>query len=32
MSRKPVITRTETIARTRLFRIEQVGLRFANGC
>ncbi len=31
MSRKPVITRTETIARTRLFRVEQVGLRFANG-
>lgn len=30
--KKPVITRTETIARTRLFRVEQVGLRFANGC
>lgn len=30
--KKPVVTRTETIARTRLFRIEQVGLRFANGC
>jgi ADP-ribose diphosphatase len=32
MSRKPIITRTETIARTRLFRVEEVGLRFANGC
>lgn len=31
MRRKPVVTRTETIARTRLFRVEQVGLRFANG-
>ncbi len=31
MRRKPVITGTETIARTRLFRIERVGLRFANG-
>lgn len=30
--RKPVILRTETIARTRLFRVEAVGLRFANGC
>lgn len=29
--KKPVITSTETIARTRLFRVEQVGLRFANG-
>ena len=29
---KPVITRTETIARTRLFRVEEIGLRFANGC
>lgn len=31
MTRKPVITGTETLARTRLFRVEQVGLRFANG-
>jgi ADP-ribose diphosphatase len=31
MSRKPIVTRTETIARTRLFQIEAVGLRFANG-
>jgi ADP-ribose diphosphatase len=31
MRRKPVVTRTETIARTRLFHVEQVGLRFANG-
>jgi len=31
MSRKPIVTRTETIARTRLFRVEEVGLRFANG-
>ncbi|MEW6332525.1 MAG: ADP compounds hydrolase NudE [Pseudomonadota bacterium] len=31
MNRKPVVTRTETIARTRLFQVEQVGLRFANG-
>lgn len=31
MSRKPVVTATETIARTRLFRVERVGLRFANG-
>jgi len=30
--KKPIVTRTETLARTRLFRIEQVGLRFANGC
>lgn len=30
--KKPIVTRTEIIARTRLFRIEQVGLRFANGC
>lgn len=30
--KKPIVTRTETIAHTRLFRIEQVGLRFANGC
>lgn len=31
MSTKPTVTCTETIARTRLFRVEQVGLRFANG-
>ena len=31
MASKPTITRTETIAHTRLFRVEQVGLRFANG-
>jgi ADP-ribose diphosphatase len=31
MSRKPVITRTETIACTRLFQVEEVGLRFSNG-
>ncbi len=31
MAQKPVITHTETIARTRLFHIEQVDLRFANG-
>ncbi|TAM47025.1 MAG: ADP compounds hydrolase NudE [Gammaproteobacteria bacterium] len=31
MTRKPVITRTETLARTRLFRVESVGLRFSNG-
>jgi len=29
---KPIVTRTETIARTRLFRVEEVGLRFSNGC
>jgi ADP-ribose diphosphatase len=28
---KPVVTFTETLARTRLFCIERVGLRFANG-
>ncbi len=32
MNQKPVVTRTETIARTRLFRVEEVGLRFSNGC
>ncbi|MBI5783325.1 MAG: ADP compounds hydrolase NudE [Gammaproteobacteria bacterium] len=32
LGKKPVVTRTETIARTRLFRVEQVELRFANGC
>ena len=31
MKRKPIVTRTETIARTRLFWVEEVGLRFANG-
>ena len=31
MPKKPEITRTETIARTRLFRVEQVDLRFSNG-
>jgi ADP-ribose diphosphatase len=32
MKRKPVVTHTETIARTRLFRVEKIGLRFDNGC
>ena len=31
MARKPVITATCTVARTRLFHVEQVELRFANG-
>ncbi len=31
MRRKPVVTGTETIARTRLFHVEQVELRFSNG-
>ena len=31
MTAKPIVTRTETIAHTRLFRVEEVGLRFANG-
>ena len=31
MTRKPIITNTETIARTRLFHVEQIDLRFANG-
>jgi ADP-ribose diphosphatase len=31
MNKKPRITRTETVARSRLFAIEQVGLAFANG-
>lgn len=31
MRRKPEILHTETLARTRLFQIEQVDLRFANG-
>jgi len=29
---KPVVLNTETIAHTRLFRIERIGLRFSNGC
>jgi ADP-ribose diphosphatase len=31
MSRKPIITGTVTVARTRLFHVEQVELRFSNG-
>jgi len=31
MARKPVITATVTVARTRLFHVEQVELRFSNG-
>lgn len=31
MSRKPTITRTQTLAKTRLFHVEKVELRFANG-
>ncbi|MBE0511043.1 MAG: ADP compounds hydrolase NudE [Gammaproteobacteria bacterium] len=31
MSQKPEILQTQTLARTALFHIEQVGLRFANG-
>lgn len=31
MRRKPVVTGTETIARTRLFHVEQVDLLFSNG-
>jgi len=31
MSRKPVITHCETIARTRVFRVERIQLRFSNG-
>ncbi len=31
MSKKPTVTRTETLARTRLFHVEKVGLLFANG-
>jgi ADP-ribose diphosphatase len=30
-SKKPLVTSIETLARTRIFRVEQVGLRFANG-
>ena len=29
--KKPIITRAETIAKTRLFRVEKIGLRFDNG-
>ena len=31
MREKPEILKTETIAKTRIFRIEQVDLRFSNG-
>ncbi|MHB8535727.1 MAG: ADP compounds hydrolase NudE [Sulfuricaulis sp.] len=31
MNKKPVVTGVETLARTRIFRVEQIGLRFANG-
>lgn len=31
MSPKPIITGTSTVARTRLFHVEQVELRFSNG-
>jgi ADP-ribose diphosphatase len=31
MSNKPVITRTRTIAETRLFRVEQLDITFSNG-
>ena len=31
MKKNPVVTETETIARTRLFRVERVELRFSNG-
>lgn len=31
MSKKPIITGTVTVARTRLFHVEQVELRFSNG-
>lgn len=31
MNKKPAITHTETISRSRLFRIEKVGLDFENG-
>ncbi|MFQ5994971.1 MAG: ADP compounds hydrolase NudE [Acidiferrobacterales bacterium] len=32
MTIKPTVVHVETIARTRIFQIEQVDLRFANGC
>ncbi len=31
MTKKPEILRTETIARTRIFRVERIDLRFSNG-
>lgn len=31
MPKKPIITRTETLAKTRLFHIQKVGLLFNNG-
>ncbi len=31
MADKPIVIHTETIAHTRLFRVEQVDLRFSNG-
>ncbi len=31
MKNKPVITAKETVARSRLFHVEQLGLRFSNG-
>lgn len=31
MKRKTIVTRTQTVARTRLFHVEQVDLRFSNG-
>jgi ADP-ribose diphosphatase len=31
MSKKPIVTGTVTVARTRLFHVEQVELRFSNG-
>lgn len=32
MRKLPEITASETVATSRLFRVEKVGLRFANGC
>jgi len=32
MKRKPLVTSTRTVARTRLFHVEQVELTFSNGC
>jgi ADP-ribose diphosphatase len=31
VSSKPVITRSQVVAQTRLFQVEQIGLRFNNG-
>jgi ADP-ribose diphosphatase len=31
VSSKPVITRSQVVAQTRLFQVEQIGLRFSNG-